>query len=383
MERSVCFLVDDSILAHHHGVRRLIFSIAHALTKRWQVDILLSRPGQYFPLEFSDEVAKSNGFDGDKLFGEGRTNIIKLLQEGAQPAAAALSEWRVAGGPFTGKQLQYDCVVVGAPWVWKDDMVLPSSPRNYCIAYDAIPNFYALERPGDPGLCAFAQEHINAYVKFTSTYDGLLAISQATADQCASVLMSDKYAIHVIPQIFPAGFSEISSETEAHGRHFGEIVLAAPFDLRKGLHAMPGLINGSGARSLVIFGGVRCSRDDVVAFFDQLEIDDVIWWSSISFEKQVDIYRHASLLLFPSLNEGLGLPVMEAYACGANVAVSDINPLNQLALAEGILYQHTGVSPSGQISNLLAKMPAPSAVKEYARGRWASEHIFGLFKNIV
>lgn len=123
--------------------------------------------------------------------------------------------------------------------------------------------------------------------------------------------------------------------------------------------------------------------EDVIGFFEKLEIDDVIWWSSISFEKQVEIYQQASLLLFPSLNEGLGLPVLEAYACGANVAVSDINPLNQLALPEGVLHQDSEAGRNNHISGMLGKKMDSSVFKEYARGRWASGHIFSLFESIV
>jgi glycosyltransferase involved in cell wall biosynthesis len=40
-----------------------------------------------------------------------------------------------------------------------------------------------------------------------------------------------------------------------------------------------------------------------------------------------DLYRNAALLLFPSLYEGFGWPVVEANACGCPAVVSEIDPL--------------------------------------------------------
>jgi glycosyltransferase involved in cell wall biosynthesis len=43
------------------------------------------------------------------------------------------------------------------------------------------------------------------------------------------------------------------------------------------------------------------------------------------------IYASASLLLFPSLAEGFGWPVLEAMACGCRVVVSNRAPLTEVA----------------------------------------------------
>lgn len=46
------------------------------------------------------------------------------------------------------------------------------------------------------------------------------------------------------------------------------------------------------------------------------------------------LYQSTSLLCFPSLAEGFGLPVAEAIACGAIVVASDIAPLHELVVEE-------------------------------------------------
>jgi glycosyltransferase involved in cell wall biosynthesis len=51
----------------------------------------------------------------------------------------------------------------------------------------------------------------------------------------------------------------------------------------------------------------------------------------VSTEELVDLYRRAAALVFPSLYEGFGQPVLEALACACPVACSDLPPLREVA----------------------------------------------------
>ncbi len=51
----------------------------------------------------------------------------------------------------------------------------------------------------------------------------------------------------------------------------------------------------------------------------------------VSLDELVSLYRRASALVFPSLYEGFGQPVLEAMACGCPVACSAIPPLAEVA----------------------------------------------------
>jgi glycosyltransferase involved in cell wall biosynthesis len=95
----------------------------------------------------------------------------------------------------------------------------------------------------------------------------------------------------------------------------------------------------------------------------------------VSYDQLRDLYRQAIALVFPSLWEGFGFPVLEAMACGAAVITSNqsslpevagdgallVNPLDVSALAQAMqqvwqdsglrtALQQRGLARSGQFS---------------------------------
>jgi glycosyltransferase involved in cell wall biosynthesis len=59
--------------------------------------------------------------------------------------------------------------------------------------------------------------------------------------------------------------------------------------------------------------------------------EDIILTGGISFESVRALYQRASLFLFPSLYEGFGLPILEAFASGVPVLVSENSSLREVA----------------------------------------------------
>lgn len=57
----------------------------------------------------------------------------------------------------------------------------------------------------------------------------------------------------------------------------------------------------------------------------------------ISEKKLIDIYNHSILLLFPSLYEGFGLPIIEAQRMRVPVITSNISPMKEIVKKSGIL----------------------------------------------
>lgn len=63
----------------------------------------------------------------------------------------------------------------------------------------------------------------------------------------------------------------------------------------------------------------------------------VIFASGVTNEQLCALYSLAEVLVFPSLKEGFGWPLIEAQACGCPVVTSDLPPMNRLAGPAGLL----------------------------------------------
>lgn len=71
---------------------------------------------------------------------------------------------------------------------------------------------------------------------------------------------------------------------------------------------------------------------------EQLEMADmVLEWEAVPDEDLADLYNLADLLLYPSLKEGFGFPVLEAMACGRPVLISRGTSLEEIAGRLGVL----------------------------------------------
>ncbi len=92
--------------------------------------------------------------------------------------------------------------------------------------------------------------------------------------------------------------------------------------------------------SLVIVGAPGWRND---AFERQLGSagERVVVTGRVSEEELVRLYGGAACLLFPSLGEGIGFPVIEAMACGTPVVTSDRTSLPELAGDAGLLVDPT------------------------------------------
>jgi glycosyltransferase involved in cell wall biosynthesis len=64
---------------------------------------------------------------------------------------------------------------------------------------------------------------------------------------------------------------------------------------------------------------------------------------SVTPEHLASLYRRAACLVFPSLYEGFGLPVLEAMACGCPVAASNAGAIPEIAGDAAVLFDPTDV----------------------------------------
>ncbi|MGM3224119.1 glycosyltransferase [Dickeya zeae] len=371
----ILFIIDDDILTVHHGVRRYILSLSEAIKNIFDVDFVIHRKisfcDSFYKVVFSRDFVVNNGFFSDYLVGESKSDIIKKISSNnykdSQSSIKALYTTSCIGSRIS---TDYSFVIVAAPWIHINKNIF-SCPVA-CIGLDAIPNIYAFHDIGNHPLREFAWRHKVGF----EYYDMILSISEDSKEQISS-FTSRRERIYSLPPFKPAGFNDIeNSDIEPRKK---SIILAAPFDERKGLKYMPEIINKTDVDELIIFGGVRCSLDSLMGFFKSINLEKIEWWYSVTTLKQIELYKKSRMLLFPSLNEGLGLPVLEALACNRPAIVSDIKPLNILVDKEYIIHFDNLIDSTSKINNVFN---SDYPVHEFDC-KWSGEYLVEFIKDIT
>ncbi|MDZ7330774.1 MAG: glycosyltransferase family 4 protein [candidate division KSB1 bacterium] len=83
---------------------------------------------------------------------------------------------------------------------------------------------------------------------------------------------------------------------------------------------------------LIITGKPYSSYLEPQKIVDQLNLkDDVLFYGYVETNKLVRLYQNAEALLFVSLYEGFGLPILEAMSCRTAVITSNLSATNEIA----------------------------------------------------
>lgn len=170
----------------------------------------------------------------------------------------------------------------------------------------------------------------------------LLPISQATAQELHQILNVDLARMVVIPPVLNSQFKLATAEEIASFRAKYRLpdrfwLYVAHMYPHKNhvrlLQAYRGLkSSGFAPWPLVLRGdphGAEVQVRDMITYLD-LE-RDVIFLLPLSQEELPVLYSAATALVFPSLYEGGGIPVVEAMACGCPVIASSIPPVMEFA----------------------------------------------------
>jgi glycosyltransferase involved in cell wall biosynthesis len=89
-------------------------------------------------------------------------------------------------------------------------------------------------------------------------------------------------------------------------------------------------------------------------------LPDVEFTGYISDSELIELYRHATAFLYPSFEEGFGLPVVEAFYCGCPVITSNCSCLPEIAGNAALLVDPSDIKDIVSAMNLLATNEARS-----------------------
>lgn len=95
-------------------------------------------------------------------------------------------------------------------------------------------------------------------------------------------------------------------------------------------------MDGFNSHQLVMVG--KPWTDEMQTFIQQHHLQDsVVMKTGIDDITLKQFYQHSQGLIFPSLAEGFGWPIIEAQACGCLVITSDLSPMSDIAQGSAIL----------------------------------------------
>lgn len=178
--------------------------------------------------------------------------------------------------------------------------------------------------------------------------DGIIVISRDTGRRLLERFRLDESRLRVIPLGLAAEWFEApaAADTDRLRRELGLprdfLLFVGALEPRKNLvrlvEAVKLLADGGLRLPLIIVGRPGGDSDRVAEAVRRLGLGELVRLVGYLDEKDVRGLHHlASALVFPSLFEGFGLPVLEAMASGLPVAASGTSALPEVA-GEGALF---------------------------------------------
>jgi glycosyltransferase involved in cell wall biosynthesis len=229
--------------------------------------------------------------------------------------------------------------------------------RTLAVLYDLIPARF----PQWYQTKAIERAAYRARTSTVAAFDRLLAISQASADDATELLWVDPGRLTVIgagaderfhrPSVGPDEVTAgLVARGDVPGLRPGFILFPTGIDPRKNVDRMIEAYGRLPAETrrrhqLVLV----CRMDDhahrlVADLAHEAGVtEDLLATGFVSDEVLRRLYQGANLVVFPSLYEGFGLPVLEAMQCGAPVICSDSSSLKEVQTLPEARFDPTSV----------------------------------------
>ena len=139
------------------------------------------------------------------------------------------------------------------------------------------------------------------------------------------------------------------SNRKRHKNEFRVVEAFARADIPTGMH-------------LVFTGGPTAELTDCI---EHLHITQRVYFAGVVRETELpSLYRGAEALVFPSLYEGFGLPILEAMGCGTPVVTANVTAMPEVAGGAALLVDPTSVE---QIARAMEQIVSDTTLRQQLR----------------
>jgi Glycosyltransferase len=213
------------------------------------------------------------------------------------------------------------------------------------ILYDLIPLIF-------PEQCLYDETYsvdYNRSIEFLKGMDLLLAISKSAKEDAVRLLGIPEEKIIVVYAGIDEEFKKLKNINKEKIKEDYKIkdkfiLFAGGIDFKKNIEGVIKAFSKADKNitknyQLIIAG--KAAPDLIAHYMNEaaqagLE-EKVSCTGFISKEDLISLYNMAEALIFPSLYEGFGLPVIEAMACGTKVITSNCSSLKEIAEGHAVL----------------------------------------------
>jgi glycosyltransferase involved in cell wall biosynthesis len=268
--------------------------------------------------------------------------------------------------------------------------------RVACVFYDLVPFLFGEQYLTDE----WSRLRYESGLEFVKSADLLLAISQCAKDDAIRYLALEEKKITVIHAGAGDTFYQkrfdgetVRAVMEKYGIGGRLLLFPSGDDFRK---------NATGA--VQAYAALpQALRDEyqlvVTGKLPEAEMPEiktlcmaggmsgrVVFTGYVASEELLLLYNNAALVLFPSLYEGFGLPVVEAFKCGKNVVTSRNSSLGEVAEGAAVLvdpYDPADIARGIEEALRMGENPSFERVKRERIARYTWDNVARLARDAV